>query len=280
MCFLRILTSLTILICPLSATAQEIAITIDDLPYVPASKTSPEEGLSYVQSINNALKTHGIIATGFVIGAQINNDTMPALTTFAEAGHTIGNHSWSHPDYNVLTIEAFREEVYKTDQVLTNWLDENRYYRFPYLKEGETEETKVAATQVLTELGYQNIPVTIDNDEWRFNRDYIEAHAEGNTVEAEKIAEEYLVHMQERTLHFQKLAENYLGRDVRHILLLHMNKINADHLHTLLDWYASEGWTFITVEEAMTDPFYSLDDIYIGPRGLSQIERVMGYASN
>ncbi len=269
--------SLTLL--PFSAAAQEIAITIDDLPYVIPSRTTPEDGLRYVQSINEALANHGIIATGFAVGQQINDGSIPALQAFADAGHTIGNHSWSHPDVGTLTIEEFRKETSETDQILSEWIDGPRYYRFPFLKEGETEDAKAAATQVLADLGYQNVPVTIDNDEWRFNADYLDAIALGDTAGAEQIADQYLAHMQERTAHFQNLAQEALGRDVKHILLLHMNRINADHLDTLLDWYASEGWTFITVNDAMADPLYSAPDIYAGARGLSQIERVMGRKS-
>lgn len=85
--------------------------------------------------------------------------------------------------------------------------------------------------------------------------------------------------MQERTAYFQSLALDELGGDVDHVLLIHLNKINADHLSTLLDWYASEGWTFITVGEALSDPVFSRPDLYEGPRGLSQIERVLGRKS-
>jgi hypothetical protein len=85
--------------------------------------------------------------------------------------------------------------------------------------------------------------------------------------------------MQERTAHFQALANTALGRDVNHILLVHINKINADHLDRLLDWYVSEDWVFISVKEALTDELYSAPDLYVGARGLSQIERVMGRKS-
>lgn len=265
---------------PLPSAAQEIAITLDDLPYVMPSRTTPEDGLRYVQSINQALQEHGIVATGFAIGGQINDDTAPALQAFADAGHTVGNHSWSHPDYGTLTIDEFRDETLRTDQALSEWIDDPRYYRFPFLREGETEEAKDAATQVLADLGYRNVPVTIDNDEWQFNADYLDAIALGDTAAAEQIATRYLAHMQERTAHFQELAQEALGRDVKHILLVHMNRINADQLDTLLEWYASEGWTFISVEDAMSDPLYSAPDIYAGARGLSQIERVMGYKSD
>ncbi len=207
-----------------AATAgPRIAIILDDLPYVMPSKTTPAEGLRYVQAINSALHAH---------------------------------------------------------KALSSWITKPHYYRFPYPREGETEHAKAQANDLLTDLGYQNVPVTIDNDAWQFNADYMQAIDNGDTAAMDRVADAYVVHMQERTAHFQTLAHTALGRDVDHILLLHLNRINADHLVTLLDWYAAEGWTFITVEEALTDPLYSAADLYAGPRGLSQIERIMGRKSD
>lgn len=253
-----------------------VAVTIDDLPYVMPSRTSPEDGLRYTKQITAAMREHGIIATGFVVGQQINAQSLSALQAFVDAGHTIGNHSWSHPDYGTLTRDAFFEETRRTDEVLQQWIDGQRFYRFPFLREGETEATKAAATEVLSELGYQNVPVTIDNDEWQFNADYVAALQDGNNEAAAIIAQNYLAHMKERTAFFQNLAIEELGSDVDHILLIHLNRINADHFGTLLDWYNERGWSFIPVEEAMSHPLYSRPDNYAGPRGLSQIERVLG----
>ena len=258
----------------------EIAITLDDLPYVMPSRTSPEEGLATVEAINQALAHHGITATGFAVGQQVNRDSLPALQAFAQAGHTIGNHSWSHPDYGTLTADEFRTETRRTHETLAPWLGTDPLYRFPFLREGETEETKDVATAILAEFGYRNVPVTIDNDEWQFNRDYMDATAAGDDAAARQIGADYIAHMQDRTLHFQTLAQTALGRDVKHILLLHMNRINADYLDDLLAWYSAEGWDFITVEQAMTDPLYTAPDIYAGARGLSQIERIMGEKSD
>lgn len=270
---------LVLLSMPLPLAAQEIAITLDDLPYVKLSRVTPEEGVQIVEQVNQALETYGIVATGFAVGQLIKDDTIPALQAFKDAGHTIGNHSWSHPDYGTLTIDAFEDETRRTDAALSAWIDGPRYYRFPFLKEGETEEAKAAATAVLTTLGYVNVPASIDNDEWKFNAEYMDALAAGDSASAAQIADAYLAHMRERTAHFQALAQDAIGRDVRHILLLHMNRINADHLGRLLDWYAAEGWTFVTVAEALEDPLYAAPDLYAGPRGLSQIERVMGRKS-
>jgi len=91
----------------------------------------------------------------------------------------------------------------------------------------------------------------------------------GDAPLAQSIAADYIAHMQDRTAHFDTLARQVTGDTVPHILLLHMNQIKADHLGQLLDWYANEGWGFVTVAEAMADPFYGLPDIYAGCRRLN-----------
>ena len=143
------------------------------------------------------------------------------------------------------------------------------------IREGKTERTKRAAENILKNQGYVNVPATIDNDEWKFNLDYVDALALGDERGARRIAKAYLAHMKERTAYFQALAKRAMGRDVSHILLLHMNKINADHLDDLLAWYAVQGWVFVTVEQALRDPVFAAPDLYTGPRGISQSERVL-----
>jgi len=261
---------------PVSTSPSRVAITVDDLPYVTFGGASPEDGLRYSESIVSALREHGIVATGFVIGRNINAETRPVLQAFVDASHTIGNHSWSHPDYGDLSPDEFLEETRWTDDVLAEWIDGPKYYRFPFLRQGETAAKREAATEILTNLGYQNVPVTIDNDEWQFNAEYTEAIADGDTDAAAIIAQNYLAHMQERTSYFQRLAVDELDGDVDHILLIHLNQINADHLGTLLDWYNAQGWTFITVDEALAHSVFSRAELYEGPRGLSQIERILG----
>ncbi|MCV3274462.1 polysaccharide deacetylase family protein, partial [Roseobacter sinensis] len=265
--------------CASSVAAREIAITLDDLPYVLPSRTTPSEGLAQIQAVNDALAAHDVVATGFAVGEQIGWRSRPALNAFADAGHTIGNHSWSHPDYGTITAEQFREETRRTDEVLSNWIGTSRFYRFPFLREGETEAAKAAAEAILSELGYVNVPVTIDTDDWRHNAEYLDALDRGNDAAAAEIVAAYVAHIQERTEHFEVLAQEGLRREVPHILLLHMNQINADHLGDILGWYEAEGWAFITVEQALSDPFYQMPNRYAGPRGLSQIERVMGQPS-
>lgn len=258
-----------------TASAGEIAITIDDLPYLMPSRSDAQEGHAIVHSVVQALAKYDITAMGFVIGKQVNRSSESAVQTFVDAGHEVANHSWSHADYNNMSVRSFRREVRRTDKVLQTWLGPEKYFRFPYLHEGTSADSKLAARVVLEDFGYVNVPVTIDNDEWRFNQAYVQALELGDQDGAAQIARDYLQHMKDQTLHFQSLAQSELGRDVKHILLLHMNQINADHLETLLDWYAAEGWGFISVKDALTDPLFAMPDLYVGPKGLSMIERVL-----
>jgi len=76
---------------------------MDDLPFVLRSRTTPQEGMKIVHDINAAMKPHKIVATGFAIGRQIDDETIPVMDAFTAAGHKVGNHSWSHPDYDTLT---------------------------------------------------------------------------------------------------------------------------------------------------------------------------------
>ncbi|MEL6523914.1 MAG: polysaccharide deacetylase family protein, partial [Pseudomonadota bacterium] len=222
-----------------------------------------------------ALAEFDVTATGFAVGGQINWRSRRALKAFFDAGHTVGNHSWSHPDYGAISVETFREETRRTHEALERWIGTKRFYRFPYLREGESEAAKGAADQVLADLGYVNAPVTIDTNDWSYNEKYLDALDRGDEQTAAKIVADYIAHLKERTLHFEAMAQDVLARDVSHILLLHMNQINADHLPTLLEWYVEEGWAFVTLETAMEDPLYEMPDLYVGSRGLSQIERVL-----
>ncbi|KGM34291.1 polysaccharide deacetylase family protein [Inquilinus limosus] len=256
------------------AEAADIAITLDDLPYAMPARVDPTQGLDIVERINRTLAAYDVTAMGFAIGEKVSPEALPALEAFAAAGHTVANHSWSHPDYDKITAAEFGSEVERADTALAPWMAGGKFFRFPFLHSGATAEKRIAAAEILVALGYRDVPVSIDDDDFRYNSDYMAALAAGDAEGAQRIAAGYLAHMKAQTEHFQAMARQRLGRDVKHILLLHMNRINADHLGTLLAWYRAEGWTFITAQEALADPVYGMASRYDGPKGLSQIERV------
>ena len=67
--------------------------------------------------------------------------------------------------------------------------------------------------------------------------------------------------------HFERVSREFLGHEVRQILLLHANERNADYLDDLIRMLRGRGYRFISLDTALEDPAYALPDAK-APRGL------------
>ena len=57
----------------------------------------------------------------------------------------------------------------------------------------------------------------------------------------------------------RKMATLIYGRDIRHVLLLHIGAFDAVMLPRLLNFMKNEGFKFVTLGEAEKDPAYRID---------------------
>ena len=66
-------------------------------------------------AILDALKQHNVPATFFLVGNYL--ETQPELVCrMVEEGHTVGNHTYSHPDMSAIAdAESFRQELEKNE---------------------------------------------------------------------------------------------------------------------------------------------------------------------
>ena len=62
-----------------------------------------------------------------------------------------------------------------------------------------------------------------------------------------------------------------LGYEVKQVLLLHADALNADYFDTLVGMMRARGYTFISLDRALRDKAYSLPDTYTGEGGVSWI---------
>jgi peptidoglycan-N-acetylglucosamine deacetylase len=99
-----------------------VAITFDDGPNEP-----------YTSQIADILSNRRVRATFFQVGRCVERS--PATTAaLAAAGHVIGNHSLSHRFRTYLQPGAFRREIDRTQQILTQTLGrEPLLVRTPWL---------------------------------------------------------------------------------------------------------------------------------------------------
>jgi peptidoglycan/xylan/chitin deacetylase (PgdA/CDA1 family) len=255
-------------------TGLRMAITLDDLPALSHGIIPETEQAAFVRRILQTLKKYEIRAVGFVVGGSIRPANRGFIDEFLRAGHEIGNHTDTHPDLNRTSAGNFLRDIDSCGEKLSGFGVPVRYFRFPMLHQGETREKRDAVAAGIRARNLIVAPVTIDSDEADFNLKYVRAHFEGRENEAEMIARDYVLHMLQKTREYSGLADRLFGRPVPHILLLHMNFINSVVLDELLGKCVTENWSFTTLDEAMSDPLYSMEDPYVGPKGLSLLERL------
>jgi peptidoglycan/xylan/chitin deacetylase (PgdA/CDA1 family) len=252
--------------------APRLAITVDDLPW---NGPAPPEGRKVeTQRLLASLEAHGAPATGFVTCGRVPADA-PILKLWLDSGMALGNHSQAHRDLNNAPLDLWLQDVRTCDARLEEVIGGVvRFFRYPMLHQGPTDERRQAALELLRELDYRIAHVTVDNSEWMLSRPYEDALRSGNEAKAKRIGRLLIEHIVSVVHHAQDVARRKVGRDVDQVLLLHATELVADHMDALLDTLAAEGFLFISLEEALADSVYQLPDAYTGPKGLSWLYRI------
>jgi peptidoglycan/xylan/chitin deacetylase (PgdA/CDA1 family) len=65
----------------------------------------------------NALKHHGVLATFFMEGKRLEKEADCARRVLA-AGHDVGNHAYTHPEFDKIPIHECIREVEMTQQII------------------------------------------------------------------------------------------------------------------------------------------------------------------
>ncbi|HEX2269022.1 MAG TPA: polysaccharide deacetylase family protein, partial [Pyrinomonadaceae bacterium] len=146
--------------------ATQFSITMDDFNWGNAVKQTPSERN---ESILNTLNKHSIKAALFVMGRNIEEQQgKDLLSAWDKAGHLIGNHTYSHRNFNAPTIDVkfYEQDILRAEKLLEEFPRFRKYIRFPMLKEGDTAAKRDAMRAFLAQQGYRNGYVTIDNSDW------------------------------------------------------------------------------------------------------------------
>jgi len=98
---------------------------------------------------------------------------------------------------------------------------------------------------------------------------YADALRRGDRETAAKVGADYPRYMDTVFAFVEEVSRSLLGREVRQILLLHANALNADFFGRLAEVVKARGYRFISLEEALQDEAYRLPDDYVGAWGIS-----------
>ena len=202
-----------------------VCLTFDDGP----SKTTPD--------VLAALKDAGVHATFFVVATDYNEKYLPLLTEAASAGHQIALHSASHEYSDIYrSSEAYWADIALLKERIAPYVDAEsiRYLRFPggstntvsrrYGSKGLMKQLKAEVEQ----KGWQWVDWNVCAE------DAVGGHPSADTIYRNVVRE--------------------TGEQTHCIVLMHdssTTRTTAEALPDIIRWYADNGYTFLTVAEAL-----------------------------
>ena len=240
-----------------SPDAPRIAITIDDVDM--DGEDTPHLNLKdRNKAILKALKRANIKAAFFVCGSRVDNKQgRKRLRVIDEEGHLIGNHTYLHLNYTKTPFDVFAADVLRNELVIKDLQHFQRLFRFPYLKEGATEQQRDRMREFLRDYGYRVGYVTVDASEWAIDARLRKRLKENPEADLSAYRDFYLEHIWNRATYYDELSKKVVGRSVNHTLLIHHNLLAALFLRDLLKMFESKGWELIDAGEAFTDPVFA-----------------------
>ena len=266
-----------------AAADRAVAVTFDDLPGPGAGLVSNDVPAlrENTRRLLAVFKEHDVPVVGFVNeGKLFLAGEGPAdaaartavLEMWVDAGLELGNHTYSHKSLNRTPLEEFQADVTKGEPVTSRLLAARgrklRYFRHPFLQVGLELEKRRAFEAFLQGRGYTIAPVTIDDDDYVFAAVYADALRRGDTAAA-RIGAAYVAYMDAVFPFVEEVSRRVAGREIRQVLLLHANTLNADYFGKVAESLRRRGYRFITLDQALDDEAYGLPDTYVGEWGLS-----------
>jgi len=184
---------------------KRIALTFDDGPHPEVTK-----------QILALLQKYEAKATFFMLGSRVQY--YPSLVQeVRDAGHEIGNHTWTHPVLTKMSAAAIKKEYETTEQAIKAAIGQpSAFFRPPY---GAINDSVRAL------IPRRSVNWTIDTLDWKHH-------------DPAK-----LLPMIQKSLHNNAI-----------VLMHDIHQSTADGLEPVLQYLQSEGYEFVTVSEVL--PYY------------------------
>jgi peptidoglycan/xylan/chitin deacetylase (PgdA/CDA1 family) len=186
-----------------SGATKMVALTFDDGP---STTTTPQ--------VLDILEKYDVVATFFLIGQQVNSDTMSIMQRQIAMGCELGNHSYTHVDMSNLSATDIKNQIEWTSSAIKNTVGYDvKFFRPPYLGTSNTM--------------YQNIDLAfiqgIGCNDWESS---VSASQRANTV-LSSVKDGSIV-----------LLHDFQGNT---------NTVQA--LPTIIEGLKNQGYTFVTLSE-------------------------------
>jgi peptidoglycan/xylan/chitin deacetylase (PgdA/CDA1 family) len=229
------------------AVERQIAITIDDLPFVGFANNNAallkREEARFL-NILQPLIDNNVPVTGFVIAGAIEKGQWQWLEQFQQAGFVLGNHTYSHANLNAMSAKKYKVDVEKADKILAPLMSSPKYFRYPFLAEGKGAKRQ-EIQDYLEANNYIVAPVTVDSKDFVFNAKLYTVPSRLRAQKVRQIKPQYLAYIWNQTLRTQN------SRNSKQILLIHANLLNSYCMSDIIEMYKKHGYRFISLSDAL-----------------------------
>ncbi len=262
-----------------AALAQEVAVTVDDLPShgaLPAGMTRSDVATSILKALKDA---HVPKVYGFVNAKklELHPEDIEVLKLWRNGGFPLGNHTYAHLSLNASTADEFDRNVEANEPELKLLMGRQdwHWFRYPFLWEGDTLEKRHAVRQYLKDHQYRVAQVTLDFEDYLWNAPYARCAEKNDAASIEWLKSSYMATAAQYVALGRQLAKLVYGRDIKHVLILHIGGFETLMLPPFLDYLQRQGFKFITLPEAEKDPAYRIDPDVALKEGGTLLDQMM-----
>jgi peptidoglycan/xylan/chitin deacetylase (PgdA/CDA1 family) len=241
----------------------QVAITVDDLPGIgdlPAgvSRIDVENQMLDAFKKHNLQNVYGMVVVGQVEGRRLGRKI---INHWIAADNSVANHSYTHSDLAKVSSSFYIADIQNADDYLATIKQYGsfKYFRYPYLSEGDTLAKRRAVRSYLFNNGYQIAPVTVNFSDYEWNDPYARCLKQNNYQAIAWLKKTY-INQALQALDNAHYSSNILfHHDIKNILLIHLGPFDAVMMDDLLTAYEKQGVQFISLPDALTDPAYQLN---------------------
>lgn len=273
-----ILGGILILIHIDSALSMEVAITVDDLP-ANGNISTQTTNMENAQKILLALKKHHITGVyGLINGNTIDStpNGLAILQEWIKDSHVLGNHTFHHLDLAKTESTEYMTDIQKNEPILNLLMagKDYHYFRYPFLSEGNTQEKRDAVRNYLFKNKYKIAPVTVDFFEYEWNDSYVRCLTNDDKKSIQWLKKTYLEQANNALVISHELSKMLFNRDIKNVLLIHMNAFTAEMLDELLTNYERQNIRFISLKDALSDPIYQINPNIVRNRAYTFLNQI------
>lgn len=281
---MKLIIIISVLISQLQlAQNKNVCFSFDDLPVVNYGMTDTTFQKILLENLILNLNKYKIPAIGFVNENKLYDDDtinpfqVSLLKEWVKNGFDLGNHTFSHLDYNKVNFFNFTKDLLKGENISKQILNKEnkslKYFRHPFLHMGNTKEKADSLNDFLHNNSYKTAPVTIDNEDYLFALAYQRANVKNDSVLANQIGKDFVKYIEKKLHYFESQSQKLFGKNINQILLLHASWLNSDYIDSIADLFIKNGYRFVSMDEALKDKIYSTPINVYGNWGISWVDR-------